>query len=108
MENGIDSIRESETRSGPGAKSLTRRELLGGLAGAATALVASQAGVAQPGTPRGARKSWDVVVVGAGVFGAWSAWNLLRKGKRVLLLDARGPANERASSGGESRMTRAA
>ena len=45
-------------------------------------------------------------MIGAGVFGAWTAWSLLRKGKRVLLVDARGPANARASSGGESRLTR--
>ena len=108
MENDADTVKRGETNPGPGAKSLTRRELLGGIAGAATALVASHAGGAQPSMSDHARKSWDVVVVGAGVFGAWSAWNLLRKGKRVLLLDARGPANERASSGGESRMTRAA
>ena len=45
-------------------------------------------------------------MVGAGVFGAWTAWHLRRAGQRVLLLDASGPANARASSGGESRMTR--
>lgn len=56
--------------------------------------------------PGGGR--WDVVVIGAGVFGAWTAWNLLRKGKRVLLVDAHGSANARASSGGESRLTRTA
>src|SRR5262245_54154184 len=48
----------------------------------------------------------DVIVVGAGVFGAWTAWNLLKLGRKVLLLDAWGPAHARASSGGESRMTR--
>jgi sarcosine oxidase len=47
-----------------------------------------------------------VVVVGAGVFGAWTAEYLRRLGKRVLLVDQMGPANARASSGGESRMTR--
>jgi glycine/D-amino acid oxidase-like deaminating enzyme len=47
-----------------------------------------------------------VIVIGAGTFGAWTAWNLLRTGKRVLLLDAHGPANSRASSGGESRLIR--
>lgn len=50
--------------------------------------------------------SWDVIVVGAGVFGAWTAWHLRKVGKRVLLLDAAGPAHARASSGGESRLTR--
>lgn len=47
-------------------------------------------------------------MVGAGVFGAWTAWSLLCRGKRVLLLDALGPASPRASSGGESRLTRTA
>src|SRR5688572_9121805 len=46
------------------------------------------------------------VVVGAGVFGAWTAEHLRRDGWSVLLVDQMGPANARASSGGESRMTR--
>src|SRR5271165_5629395 len=50
--------------------------------------------------------TYDVVVVGAGVFGAWTAWHLARRGQRVLLLDAYGPAHSRASSGGESRIIR--
>src|SRR5215467_10838345 len=49
---------------------------------------------------------WDAIVVGAGVFGAWTAWHLQARGQRVLLLDAYGAAHARASSGGESRMTR--
>jgi sarcosine oxidase len=48
----------------------------------------------------------DVIVIGAGVFGAWTAWYLLKLGRKVLLIDACGPAHARASSGGESRMTR--
>src|SRR5262245_2035951 len=51
---------------------------------------------------------WDTIVVGAGAFGAWTAWHLQRAGQRVLVLDAWGPAHARASSGGESRMTRTA
>lgn len=54
-----------------------------------------------------ARTMADVAVVGAGVFGAWTAVMLQRSGKRVTLIDAWGPAHARASSGGESRMTRA-
>ena len=50
----------------------------------------------------------DVAVVGAGAFGAWTAWHLVRAGKRVLLLDAYGPGNSRASSGGETRILRMA
>ena len=49
-----------------------------------------------------------VVVVGAGVFGAWTAHHLLQAGHGVILIDACGPAHARASSGGESRLIRAA
>ncbi len=50
--------------------------------------------------------NYDVAVVGAGVFGAWTAYQLCRQGYKVVLLDAYGPGNSRASSGGESRMIR--
>ena len=50
--------------------------------------------------------SAEIAVIGAGVFGAWTAWHLRRLGRRVLLVDASGPAHARASSGGESRLTR--
>jgi sarcosine oxidase len=49
---------------------------------------------------------YDVAVIGAGVFGAWTAHHLRQAGQRVVLLDAYGPANSRASSGGESRIIR--
>jgi len=52
------------------------------------------------------RETWDFVVIGAGVFGAWTAHELRRGGHGVLLLDAFGPAHSRASSGGESRVIR--
>jgi glycine/D-amino acid oxidase-like deaminating enzyme len=51
-------------------------------------------------------RPFPIIVVGAGVFGAWTAEHLRRKGQDVLLVDQMGPANARASSGGESRMTR--
>ncbi|MEA3031222.1 MAG: hypothetical protein QOG13_2547, partial [Sphingomonadales bacterium] len=50
----------------------------------------------------------ETIVVGAGVFGAWTAERLRAQGQSVLLVDAWGPAHARASSGGESRMTRGA
>jgi sarcosine oxidase len=52
------------------------------------------------------RATYDVAVIGAGVFGAWTAYSLRKSGASVLLLDAYGPANARASSGGESRIIR--
>lgn len=51
-------------------------------------------------------QSFDVAVVGAGVFGAWTAYELRRAGAEVALIDAYGPGNSRSSSGGESRMIR--
>jgi sarcosine oxidase len=50
--------------------------------------------------------TYDVAVIGAGVFGAWTAYQLRRAGASVQLIDAYGPGNSRASSGGESRMIR--
>jgi len=47
-----------------------------------------------------------VVVVGAGIFGAWAALCLLREGFEVTLTDIWGPGNSRSSSGGESRLIR--
>ena len=47
-----------------------------------------------------------VVVVGAGAFGGWTAWWLARRGARVTVVDAWGPGNMRASSGGETRVIR--
>ena len=51
-------------------------------------------------------KRYDVVVVGAGVFGAWTALALALRGKRVGLLEACGPGHSRSSSGDESRIIR--
>jgi sarcosine oxidase len=50
--------------------------------------------------------TYDFAVIGAGVFGAWTARQLNRTGASVVLLDAYGPANSRASSGGETRVIR--
>jgi monomeric sarcosine oxidase len=47
-----------------------------------------------------------VAVIGAGAFGGWTALYLLRRGARVTLVDAWGPGNSRASSGGETRVIR--
>lgn len=48
----------------------------------------------------------EVIVVGAGVLGAWSALHLARRGVDVLLVEALSPGHVRASSGGESRLIR--
>jgi glycine/D-amino acid oxidase-like deaminating enzyme len=47
-----------------------------------------------------------IAVIGAGAFGGWTALHLLEGGARVTLIDAWGPGNSRASSGGETRVMR--
>ncbi len=50
----------------------------------------------------------DILVIGAGAFGAWTALELAERGARVMLVDTYGPGNALGSSGGESRNIRAA
>ncbi len=49
---------------------------------------------------------YDIAVIGAGVFGSWTAHHLARSGKKTVLIDAYGPGNSRSSSGGETRIIR--
>jgi sarcosine oxidase len=49
----------------------------------------------------------SAIVVGAGAFGGWTALQLVQRGAKVTLIDAWGPGNSRASSGGETRTIRA-
>ncbi len=88
-----------------------RRRFLAGLGGSALAVVAGNRmarAAARGNAMDAAGKSFDVAVIGAGVFGAWIAWHLQRAGQRVILLDKYGPANARASSGGDTRVIRMA
>ena len=82
-----------------GSPRFTRRSIIGGMT----------AGAIAPAVLRAARPSSAsrIAVIGAGVFGAWTAEYLRRADHQVTLVDMAGPANNRASSGGESRMTRA-
>lgn len=52
-------------------------------------------------------RSSKILVTGAGVFGGWTALNLVRRGYDVTLADSWGPGNSMSSSGGESRLIRA-
>src|SRR5678816_687332 len=91
----------------PNSLHFSRRTVLAGLAAAAGAsTVKAMAAEREQGGSAVQAGRRDVIVVGAGVFGAWTAWHLLKLGRKVLLIDAWGPAHARASSGGESRMTR--
>jgi len=81
-----------------GSPHVTRRTVMGGMTAGALAPAVLRA--AKPGSAA------HVAVIGAGVFGAWTAEQLRRAGHRVTLVDMAGPAQSRGSSGGESRMTR--
>ncbi|MBA2253759.1 MAG: FAD-dependent oxidoreductase, partial [Chloroflexi bacterium] len=50
----------------------------------------------------------DLVVIGAGAMGSWTAYWAQAGGRRVTLLDAWGAGNSRSSSGDESRVIRSA
>jgi len=80
-----------------------RRRVLEGLAATGAAMTGTAAGAR---TAVSSSTAWDVIVIGAGVFGSWTAWTLRRAGHKVLLLDAWGAAHNRASSGGETRLIR--
>ena len=98
---------------------VSRREAIAtGLAGAgagAAGWLGAGCGPSEPGSPEapagaaesGAGRGVHAAVVGAGAFGGWTALQLRRQGARVTLLDAWGPGNSRASSGGETRVIRA-
>jgi glycine/D-amino acid oxidase-like deaminating enzyme len=66
-----------------------------------------QAGVLAVASRARAQTSPEVVVIGAGAFGGWTALALRERGASVTLLDAYGPGNSRSSSGGETRQIRA-
>jgi monomeric sarcosine oxidase len=48
----------------------------------------------------------DLLIAGAGVFGAWTAYLARQAGMSVVLVDAYGAGHGRASSGGETRVIR--
>ncbi|TCP31013.1 FAD-dependent oxidoreductase [Sphingomonas sp. BK235] len=86
------------------ALDVSRRGFLAGAAAAPAA--ASLAAPAQRRGGEGEGGGWDAIIVGAGVFGAWTAWQLQASGARVLLVDAWAPAHAQSSSGGETRLIR--
>ncbi len=84
----------------------TRREFvrIAGTGSVGATLIPSVVGAQAPAVSGG--NVYDVAVVGAGVFGAWTAYRLAQAGRRVALLDAYGPGNARSSSGGQTRVIR--
>lgn len=67
-----------------------------------TATAQTLPNVFAPGMDKGS----SITVIGAGAFGGWSAWHLLRAGYQVTLIDTWGAGNSRSSSGDETRVIR--
>jgi sarcosine oxidase len=99
-----------------GGKEMDRRAFLRATGLGAGALAAGGAGsLLGPATAAGAAPAVhgsrgfanaDVVVVGAGAFGTWTAFHLQQMGARVTLVDLYGPGNSRSTSGDETRGVR--
>jgi glycine/D-amino acid oxidase-like deaminating enzyme len=92
---------------------LDRRTFLKAAGGGVGALaLAGETAIAATSAPQPARQpvgpgNSEIVVVGAGAFGGWTALYLREMGFTVTLVDQYGPGNSRATSGGESRQIRA-
>ncbi len=84
---------------------IDRRDFLK-LAGIQAGLIALPHSQAEAEAPAIITNAANVVVIGAGAFGGWSAFYLRRLGASVALVDAYGPGNSRATSGDETRGIR--
>ncbi|MBI4520926.1 MAG: FAD-dependent oxidoreductase [Gemmatimonadetes bacterium] len=96
--------------------SMDRREFLKAAAGAQTGFLlaggrtpaAESSSLPARGALRQVAAAPEVVVIGAGAFGGWTAYHLREMGASVTLVDAYGPGNSRATSGDETRGIRTA
>ena len=94
--------------------SLHRREFIKAAGAGAGILLLGQPAAAEsvPASETGGSASVitspspDVVVIGAGIWGSFTAYHLRKSGAKVTLVDAYGPGNARSTSGDESRGVR--
>jgi sarcosine oxidase len=80
--------------------------------GVGTLALAGEPGLANGTMAQGVQPSTlarnaEIVVIGAGAFGGWTALYLREMGFSVTMVDQYGPGNSRATSGGETRQIRA-
>jgi sarcosine oxidase len=96
------------------ADALPRRDFLKVAGSGAGAILVGGAGAAEASTakPKGTRSvrsasaSPEIVVIGAGLWGSFTAYHLRRMGANVTMVDAYGPGNARSTSGDETRGVR--
>src|SRR5262245_17589383 len=80
--------------------------MLGGAASGNAAPSTRVPGLSTARSIPSATQSSDIVVIGAGLWGSFTAMNLRRMGAKVTLVDAYGPGNARSTSGDETRGVR--
>ena len=87
----------------PSGRAVDRRTFLtvAGAQVAAATLTTKRAAAVTSGT-----RSPDVIVIGAGAFGGWTALHMAQLGARVTVVDMWGPGNARSTSGDETRGVR--
>lgn len=96
------------------AAALPRRDFLKVASSGAGAMLLGGAGPAEANAPkpnatrsvRSASASPEIVVIGAGLWGSFTAYHLRRMGANVTVVDAYGPGNARSTSGDETRGVR--
>ena len=96
------------------AAALPRRDFLKVAGAGAGAMLLGGASTAEANTPkpnatrsvRSASASPEIVVIGAGLWGSFTAYHLRRMGANVTVVDAYGPGNARSTSGDETRGVR--
>ena len=106
---------ENAPADGGVVDALPRREFLRVAGGSAGLFMAGAAGfplkadmpsVKAKLKARATGRSSDIIVIGAGGWGSFTALNLVMRGHKVTLVDAYGPGNARSTSGDESRGVR--
>jgi len=85
---------------------ISRRTFLKASSAGAGLIAAGAPSLSALSGPALLRRHPEVVVIGAGAFGGWTALYLRQMGARVTLVDAYGPGNSRSTSGDESRGIR--
>jgi len=98
----VENLRRKTIESAGRRGSVNRRTFLQTVG---AGLIASKTKMGQAAAVQ-VERSPDVVVVGAGAFGMWTALHLQGLGARVSVVDAYGVGNSRQTSGGETRGVR--
>src|SRR5436190_15575636 len=106
---------DAHTNAASASDALPRRDFLKVAgAGAGAALLGGASALGASGIPEGRRvaairttaASPDIVVIGAGAWGSWTALHLRKMGAKVTVVDSYGAGNSRSTSGDETRGVR--